>query len=65
LAALEAGARRVRVSALAVGERAGNTEMDVLLVNLRLLGRVDSDLSVLGDYVRLARDREILAAARG
>ncbi|MCC7015232.1 MAG: 2-isopropylmalate synthase, partial [Planctomycetes bacterium] len=37
-----------------VGERAGNTEMDLILVNLRLLGWIDNDLSVLGEYVRLA-----------
>lgn len=54
LAALEAGATRVHATALGVGERAGNTEMDLLLVNLRLLGWIDNDLSVLGDYVRLA-----------
>ena len=54
LAALEAGATRVHATALGVGERAGNAEMDMLLVNLRLLGWIDNDLSVLGDYVRLA-----------
>jgi 2-isopropylmalate synthase len=54
LAALEAGATRVHATALGVGERAGNTEMDLLLVNLRLLGWIDNDLSALGDYVRLA-----------
>ena len=54
LAALEAGATRVHATALGVGERAGNAEMDLLLVNLRLLGWIDNDLSVLGDYVRLA-----------
>ena len=37
-----------------VGERSGNTEMDLILVNLRLLGWIDNDLSVLGEYVRLA-----------
>ena len=54
LAALEAGATRVHATALGVGERAGNTEMDLLLVNLRLLGLIDNDLSVLSDYCRLA-----------
>ncbi|HTF89200.1 MAG TPA: LeuA family protein [Planctomycetota bacterium] len=54
LTALEAGATRVHATALGVGERAGNTEMDLLLVNLRLLGWIDNDLSALGDYVRLA-----------
>ena len=28
--------------------------MDLILVNLRLLGWIDNDLSVLGEYVRLA-----------
>lgn len=54
LTALEAGATRVHATALGVGERAGNTEMDMLLVNLRLLGWIDNDLSALGEYVRLA-----------
>jgi 2-isopropylmalate synthase len=54
LTALDAGATRVHATALGVGERAGNTEMDLLLVNLRLLGWIDNDLSALGDYVRLA-----------
>jgi len=54
LTALESGATRVHATALGVGERAGNTEMDMLLVNLRLLGWIDNDLSVLGEYVRLA-----------
>ncbi|MFN9785442.1 MAG: LeuA family protein [Planctomycetia bacterium] len=54
LAALEAGATRVHATALGIGERAGNTEMDLLLVNLRLLGLIDNDLTMLGDYVKLA-----------
>lgn len=54
LAALEAGATRVHATALGVGERAGNTEMDLLLVNLRLLGLIDNDLTALSDYCRLA-----------
>ncbi len=56
LAALQAGVTRVHATALGVGERAGNTEMDLLLVNLRLLGWIDNDLSALGDYVRLAHE---------
>jgi 2-isopropylmalate synthase len=44
----------VHATALGVGERAGNTEMDLLLVNLKLAGLIDNDLSKLGDYVRLA-----------
>lgn len=54
LAALEAGATRVHATALGIGERTGNVEMDLLLVNLRLLGLIDNDLSKLGRYVELA-----------
>ncbi len=39
LAALDAGATRIHGTALGIGERAGNTEMDLLLVNLRMLRR--------------------------
>jgi 2-isopropylmalate synthase len=56
LAAIEAGATRVHATALGVGERAGNTEMDLLLVNLRLAGLIDNDLSQLGAYVKLASE---------
>jgi 2-isopropylmalate synthase len=56
LAAIEAGATRIHATALGVGERAGNTEMDLLLVNLRLSGLIDNDLSRLGEYVKLASD---------
>ncbi len=54
LAALSEGAERAHACALGVGERAGNTEMDLLIVNLKLLGWIDRDLRSLGDYVRLA-----------
>jgi isopropylmalate/homocitrate/citramalate synthase len=54
LAAIEAGATRVHATALGLGERSGNTEMDLLLVNLRLLGLIDNDLTALSDYCRLA-----------
>jgi len=54
LAALEAGATRVHATALGIGERTGNVEMDLLLVNLRLLGLVENDLSKLGRYIELA-----------
>jgi len=56
LAAIRAGASRVHATALGVGERAGNTEMDLLLVNLRLLGWIDNDLSALSEYVALAHE---------
>jgi 2-isopropylmalate synthase len=52
LAAIEAGVDRVHACALGIGERCGNTPMDILLVNLKLLGRIDNDLSRLTDYCR-------------
>jgi isopropylmalate/homocitrate/citramalate synthase len=52
LAAVEAGATRVHGTALGIGERVGNTPMEQLLVNLKLLGVRDDDLSRLPDYVQ-------------
>ncbi|MBI5366146.1 MAG: 2-isopropylmalate synthase [Planctomycetes bacterium] len=52
LAAIEAGADRVHGCALGIGERVGNTPMDLLLVNLRLLGWIDNDLTQLSQYCR-------------
>lgn len=54
IAAIEAGAERIHGSALGVGERAGNAEMDLLLVNLKLLGWIDRDLRPLRGYVESA-----------
>ncbi|MBL8731339.1 MAG: 2-isopropylmalate synthase [Planctomycetes bacterium] len=54
LAAIEAGADRVHGSALGVGERAGNAPMDLLLVNCRLMGWIDNDLTTLPQYVAAA-----------
>jgi 2-isopropylmalate synthase len=56
IAAADAGATRIHATALGVGERAGNTEMDLLLVNLRLLGRITNDLSALAQYCQLASE---------
>jgi isopropylmalate/homocitrate/citramalate synthase len=52
LAAVEEGVDRVHGTAMGIGERVGNTEMDLLLVNLKLLGMHDRDLSRLPDYIR-------------
>src|SRR5262249_4245588 len=54
LAAIRAGATRVHGCALGVGERAGNTPIDLLLVNLKLLGWIDRDLTGLRDYCEAA-----------
>jgi isopropylmalate/homocitrate/citramalate synthase len=56
LAAIQAGATRIHGTALGVGERVGNVEMDILLVNLALLGLHDGDLTRLGDYCRLTSE---------
>ena len=53
LAAIEEGVDRVHGTALGIGERVGNTEMDLLLVNLKLLGLHDYDLTRLGEYCEL------------
>ncbi len=50
LAALMAGADQIHASALSLGERVGNTPMELMLVNLRLLGLIDRDLSKLKEY---------------
>ena len=56
LAAIEAGVDRVHGTALGVGERVGNAEMDLLIVNLRLLGAHDHDIRKLPEYCRLVAD---------
>src|ERR1700737_1322824 len=42
-----AGADRIHGCALGLGERVGNTHLDLLLVNFRLMGWIDTDLSKL------------------
>ncbi len=56
LAAIEAGVDRVHATALGVGERVGNAEMDLLIVNLRLLGAHRHDVSSLREYCELASE---------
>jgi len=53
MAALVAGADCVHATALGIGERVGNTQMDQMLVNLRLMGIppwADQDLTKLKEY---------------
>jgi 2-isopropylmalate synthase len=54
--ALEYGCTRVHGTALGIGERVGNTSMDQLLVNLRLLDAIDNDLSSLMAYCRVVSE---------
>jgi 2-isopropylmalate synthase len=53
LAAIEAGADRVHGTMLGIGERVGNTPLDLLLVNCKLLGWIDNDLTFLKAYCDL------------
>ncbi len=48
--AVAAGANQVHAAANSLGERVGNTPMELMLVNLRLLGLIDRDLSRLKEY---------------
>jgi len=50
LAAIAAGAHQVHAAANALGERVGNTPMELMLVNLRLMGLIQQDLSRLKEY---------------
>lgn len=50
LAAVQAGADVIHGCALGIGERVGNTPMDQVLVNLKLLGAIDNDLIKLREY---------------
>lgn len=54
IAAICGGADQVHGSALGVGERVGNTPLDQLLVNLKLMGWITNDLSHLGEYCETA-----------
>jgi 2-isopropylmalate synthase len=50
LAAIAAGADQVHAVANSLGERVGNTPMEQMLVNLKLMGVIDRDLSRLKEY---------------
>jgi isopropylmalate/homocitrate/citramalate synthase len=48
--AVAAGAHCVHAAANSLGERVGNTPMELMLVNLRLMGLLNQDLSRLKEY---------------
>jgi 2-isopropylmalate synthase len=50
VAAFEAGADRLHGAGIGIGERAGNAPMELLLVNLKLMGYIDNDLRTLPRY---------------
>jgi 2-isopropylmalate synthase len=54
LTAIESGVDRVHATALGLGERVGNVEMELLLVNLAMLGAHRHSLTSLMAYSRLA-----------
>jgi len=56
LVAIQEGVDRVHGTALGIGERVGNVEMDLILVNLVLLGARTQDLSALPAYCRLTAE---------
>jgi 2-isopropylmalate synthase len=56
IAACEAGATRLHGTGLGVGERTGNAPMDLLLVNLALLGYRAADLAKLPAYCQAVSD---------
>jgi 2-isopropylmalate synthase len=56
LYAIEAGADRVHGCVLGIGERVGNTPMDQMLVNLKLLGAETGDLTELAELVDLVSE---------
>lgn len=55
-AAMQAGATRIHGTALGIGERVGNVEMDLLLVNLKLLGVHEGELTKLPEYCELVAE---------
>jgi 2-isopropylmalate synthase len=56
IAAIDAGATRVHGVALGIGERAGNTPMDLLIVNLVLMGYIQRDLRRLMEYAQVVSE---------
>jgi 2-isopropylmalate synthase len=57
LAAAAAGADRLHGTAVGIGERVGNCAIDLLLVNMQLLGWIDRDLSQLQAYCRFVAEQ--------
>jgi 2-isopropylmalate synthase len=56
LAAFEAGADRLHATALGIGERVGNTPLELLMLNLWLAGHYPHDLRHLAAYCRRASE---------
>ena len=48
--AAEYGAHRIHGTALGIGERVGNAALDQILINFKLMGEIDADLSDLVEW---------------
>ena len=64
ISAYYAGADVIHGTALGVGERAGNAPIDQTLVNLKLMGAIDNDLTSLNEYMRKANEYVEVALPR-
>jgi 2-isopropylmalate synthase len=56
LAALDAGVSRVHATVLGVGERVGNVQLELLVLNLALAGRMPFELEPLARYASRAAE---------
>ena len=52
VAAIDSGVDRIHGTCLGIGERAGNTSIDQILINLYLMKLYDGNLLSLGDYCK-------------
>ncbi len=57
MAAIDAGVDRIHACGLGLGERSGATPMEVLLVNLNLLGWSQRDLRKLPEYCKVIAEK--------
>jgi len=58
LVALDAGVERVHATVLGIGERVGNVPLELVVLNLALLGKLPLELEAVADYCR--RSAEVL-----
>ena len=54
--AAEFGADRIHGTALGIGERVGNAALDQLLINFKLMGEIDNDLTRLVEWCNLVSE---------
>ncbi len=54
--AAEFGADRIHGTALGIGERVGNAALDQILINFKLMGEIDNDLSKLVEWCQLVSE---------